>query len=105
MPVTTKPHFSRHDLYTMTGQDLLDELGIKSTGVRRSFVANGGDDCTAWMTMGRGKQHGRFYVHIIWRMDDVPVVDNEGRFTGVSIEDKMHFRGRPLQTIGTYKQA
>lgn len=85
----------------MTGNQLLADLSITSTGVRRSFVVNGGDNWTAWMTMGRGKQHGKFYVHIETRMK-IPVMGPDGKREG-EIEDVMRFRGRPSQKIADFK--
>lgn len=96
-------HYTFDEVKTMTGQQLLDDLDIASTGVRRSFVVNGGDSWTAWMTMGRGQQHDKFYVHIETRMM-MPVIGPDGRRDG-EIEDVMHFRGRPSQKIGDFKPA
>ena len=103
MPKSPK-HYAFDTIKKMKAHDLLDDLGITSTGIHKSFVVNGGDKWTVWMTTGRGKQHGKFYVHIETKML-VPVVDEKGKFTGADVEDVMHFRGRPQQTIGNFKPA
>ena len=88
----------------MRGDALLEDLGITTTGRKVTFVVNGGDAWTAWMTMGRGKHHGKFYIHVE-TITMIKVVDDDGNQVGVIAGERLHFRGRLTERIGSLHQA
>lgn len=94
-------HFE--EVIELTGSELLERLGIHSTGVRKTFVVNGGDErWTAWMTRGRGRQHGKKYIHIVCSRT-IPIVDSETREEIGRHPRRFHFRGPVDQRIGGLK--
>lgn len=94
-------HYTFTQAQSLTGRQLLADLGITSTGVHKTFIVNGGDRWTAWMTVGRGKHHGKAYVHVKTRMM-IPTIEPDGSI-GPDIEDVMHFRGPINARIGDLK--
>lgn len=95
-------HYTFNAVKEMTGRELLDDLGITTTGKTVPFVVNGGDQWTAWMTMGRGRQYGTFYIHLR-TITMITVIDDDGKKCGEIEGEPLRFRGRVTERIGSLR--
>ena len=88
----------------MTGRKLLETLGHNWVGDHHnsSFCTTGGE-WHVYQTQGRGRQSGRFYVHI-WQEIEVAVVDHEGQDTGYRHKGYFHLRGTTYDRVADFQE-
>jgi len=83
----------------MTGRQLLERLGHNWLGDRHNTTFRTSDDeWHVYQTQGRGRQSGRFYVHI-WRRIPCVVREPGGEETILSTPGYIHLRGTTYQQI------
>ena len=97
------PTLAASDVERMTGEQLLAELGHKwELKTMFSFQVEDGTTWKAWMTMGKGRNYGKTFVHLSSEAK-VKIVDSEGNDTGDRMPETFHFRGRASELVSTYQ--